>query len=513
MKRFGVVLIALFGIFFSIAFPRLDTSEESLLDTELKIGKKSVFCRKDSTPTELFILGKKKEIPLNRYVKRLIRKKRKLGGDSWKKLRRKLNRQKRKRFGAIDCSSPDVVPTPIPPTPVPTQPPSEESCELTVTELSLTLEQEEERAVSLEYQTNCSNPIVFRIISGGDFFTTTQNGSEVDITAPSLIVTESVLIEGRAEDGEGNVSAVDRASLILKTNPKKTVVTVRDHEFMPSTVTVLEGDSVLWSWIDDFHDVVAGNDPDSTTGAFDSGILNAGASFEVQFGKELLKSYRVNNNTYDYICNPHYAMGMVGEVIVQKRPHYFEASPSLFQEDGMSSNNPVADCTLEYIDGELTGTCAYSGDYTSLTVGSGDYGETGITLCDTIPISTGANFSCTFVLALENNLFDGTFYLTLEGQDPTSKGQVVLFGGGQEITGRVWDEDLEGIEGVVVTGAGRSAVTDEFGRYTIHGVPNGVHILTAKREGFTITADPFVSPVIMNGSDLSLRTFTAFENS
>jgi plastocyanin len=87
-----------------------------------------------------------------------------------------------------------------------------------------------------------------------------------------------------------------------------TQVVVKNFGFAPQTVTIKAGQTVEWNWTSGSHNVVsgAGCAPD---GKFSSGaVTTAPATFKHTFDAP---------GTYDYFCDPHCSMGMVGKVIVE----------------------------------------------------------------------------------------------------------------------------------------------------------------------------------------------------
>ena len=83
------------------------------------------------------------------------------------------------------------------------------------------------------------------------------------------------------------------------------VVTISDFAFSAPTITIARGSSVRWrSSTGTFHTVT----PDGHH-AFTSRQMNAaGQTYEVRFDAP---------GQYRYFCEPHRALGMTGEVVVQ----------------------------------------------------------------------------------------------------------------------------------------------------------------------------------------------------
>ena len=86
-------------------------------------------------------------------------------------------------------------------------------------------------------------------------------------------------------------------------------VAVNGHSFDPPEVHIKAGEAVKWTWVAGSHNVVSGAacTPD---GKFTSGssTVGPGSTFAHTFDKA---------GTYQYYCDPHCGIGMVGKVIVE----------------------------------------------------------------------------------------------------------------------------------------------------------------------------------------------------
>jgi LPXTG-motif cell wall-anchored protein len=74
-----------------------------------------------------------------------------------------------------------------------------------------------------------------------------------------------------------------------------------DFDFVPATVTIGVGDTVLWT--NNSSDVHT-----STGGSWNSGTMNPGDTFSHTFS---------SSGSFSYVCQFHESLGMVGTVIVQ----------------------------------------------------------------------------------------------------------------------------------------------------------------------------------------------------
>ena len=101
------------------------------------------------------------------------------------------------------------------------------------------------------------------------------------------------------------------------------VVTVdsTNLRFTPDSITVTEKDSVHFFWTNQLlpHNAVERN------GLFDSGeaARNVDYTYTFEVGE---------NGTYEYICEPHEAVGMIGTIIVEPLPEKQE-EPEVLPED------------------------------------------------------------------------------------------------------------------------------------------------------------------------------------
>jgi amicyanin len=78
-------------------------------------------------------------------------------------------------------------------------------------------------------------------------------------------------------------------------------VDIVDFAFSPQVLTIQVGDTVTWTNLDQVQHTAT-----STTGAFDSSMLDQNQSFSVTFTQP---------GTYDYLCTPH--PSMTGQIVVQ----------------------------------------------------------------------------------------------------------------------------------------------------------------------------------------------------
>ncbi len=113
----------------------------------------------------------------------------------------------------------------------------------------------------------------------------------VRILVGTLILLSSILV-GTIESAQNDdvVITVDRTNL----------------QFSPSEVTITEGQAVRFFWSGELleHNAV------STDGIFDSGSPSRNVDFRFVFDYG-------TNGTYDFVCEPHELVGMIGTITVE----------------------------------------------------------------------------------------------------------------------------------------------------------------------------------------------------
>ena len=78
--------------------------------------------------------------------------------------------------------------------------------------------------------------------------------------------------------------------------------------FVPSSLTIAQGDTVMWVWSASGHSSTSGT-PGSPDGMWDSGVLSMGSTFSFTFNSA---------GSFPYYCTPHgLCCGMVGSVTVE----------------------------------------------------------------------------------------------------------------------------------------------------------------------------------------------------
>ena len=94
------------------------------------------------------------------------------------------------------------------------------------------------------------------------------------------------------------------------------VVTLQGTTFSPQDITIAVGDTVQWDWISGFHSVTSGLGG-SADGIFTSGLpVPSPNTFSLTFDQAFLDANSVVGKRYDYFCDVHVSLGMVGSVTV-----------------------------------------------------------------------------------------------------------------------------------------------------------------------------------------------------
>ena len=110
-------------------------------------------------------------------------------------------------------------------------------------------------------------------------------------------------------------------------------VDVLGMSFSPSVVNIEVGDTVEWVWVTGFHNV---------NGSL-SAYPNNPEGFESEMGSGLTFSHTFNiEGTYDYHCDPHLSMDMVGTVVVSGGAD--ECASGVYDCAGDCDGSAVEDC-------------------------------------------------------------------------------------------------------------------------------------------------------------------------
>ena len=115
---------------------------------------------------------------------------------------------------------------------------------------------------------------------------------------PALVpVVAALLLSACSEHSDGPTEPINEGDV--------TAVTIRDFSFSAPTITIDRGTSVRWrSTTGTFHTVT----PDGHQAFAARQMNSSGETFEVRFDAP---------GRYRYYCEPHRALGMTGEVVVQ----------------------------------------------------------------------------------------------------------------------------------------------------------------------------------------------------
>ena len=140
-----------------------------------------------------------------------------------------------------------------------------------------------------------------------------------------LVITTPVTLAEMQDEGEVVVVTVDSTRF----------------RFTPDTITIQEGDSVRFFWEEDpwepAHNAVEEN------GLFDSGDpeRNVNYTYTFQIGE---------NGTYQYVCEPHEEVGMIGTIIVEPLSiNDDENETQIEDEENQSSGIEVGEGTIPLV--------------------------------------------------------------------------------------------------------------------------------------------------------------------
>ncbi len=93
-----------------------------------------------------------------------------------------------------------------------------------------------------------------------------------------------------------------------------TVEMTGDYEFVPSTLTIKQGDSVKWVLIEGAHEIASGTAIEGKDGmeGVPDGLWETGKIASGSF------TYTFNSiGTFPYYCDAHLDQGMIGEITVE----------------------------------------------------------------------------------------------------------------------------------------------------------------------------------------------------
>ena len=133
-----------------------------------------------------------------------------------------------------------------------------------------------------------------------------------------------VCLSGSNAEQVGEISTQQVDSSFQDVNESEVFVVTVDStnlRFTPDSITVTEKDSVRFFWSDEIlpHNAVERN------GLFDSGETARSVDYTYTFEVG-------ENGTYEYICEPHEAVGMIGTIVVEPLPENQE-EPEILPDD------------------------------------------------------------------------------------------------------------------------------------------------------------------------------------
>jgi len=131
-----------------------------------------------------------------------------------------------------------------------------------------------------------------------------------------------------------------QGDLYLEQDTDETIITVdsTNLRFSPSSVTVTEGDTVRFFWSGQAlpHNAV------ERDGLFDSGEpeRNVDYSFTFEVG---------TNGTYEFVCEPHESVGMIGQITVEPAPPSNTTNETGLESSGEDTPFPSAFAALSVV--------------------------------------------------------------------------------------------------------------------------------------------------------------------
>jgi plastocyanin len=97
------------------------------------------------------------------------------------------------------------------------------------------------------------------------------------------------------------------------------------YKFDPANITIKQGDAIRWTMVsgaphnvafdpakvpDDVESQLSANMPNQQSPLSGPFLMNPNETYTISFGG-------IKPGTYDYVCTPHVALGMVGTITVQ----------------------------------------------------------------------------------------------------------------------------------------------------------------------------------------------------
>jgi len=154
-----------------------------------------------------------------------------------------------------------------------------------------------------------------RVSKSADYKTEFDNLWDAFLNMRPLILLSVILLFTGGLQGDLSESSSDGETVVIG-------VDSTNLRFSPSSVTITEGDTVRFFWSGQSlpHNAVENN------GVFDSGepARNVDYSFTFERG---------SNGTYEFVCEPHASMGMVGDITVEPAPPLPVATVETTAED------------------------------------------------------------------------------------------------------------------------------------------------------------------------------------
>ena len=172
------------------------------------------------------------------------------------------------------------------------------------------------------------------------------------------------------------------------------------NSFSPDELTIELGDTVLWVWVNGYHDVK------SFHGVFDSGAPTTPPNtYQVVFDQALLDhaaNLGLQGTSFDYHCAPHLAGGMVGNITVEL-PFTPLLEVSNLEEGGVSTIT-VSNCTA----GKPVGVAYSLTGQGPTNMNTGACGLMTVDLSNPVNVVTVQNTDATGTLSFPSNVPPGT---------------------------------------------------------------------------------------------------------
>jgi plastocyanin len=158
-----------------------------------------------------------------------------------------------------------------------------------------------------------ASAFVLGACAGGD---TAEQGQTDTTTAAAPAATTPAPTTGATGAAAPVTGTTHEVRMVLENNA---------YKFDPANITIKQGDAIRWTMVsgaphnvafdpakvpDDVESQLSANMPNQQSPLSGPFLMNPNETYTISFGG-------IKPGTYDYVCTPHVALGMVGTITVQ----------------------------------------------------------------------------------------------------------------------------------------------------------------------------------------------------